>query len=240
MGNGKEGGAETANETRSRSETVYLLLRRAILEQTLQPGTKLPEDVVGEQCGVSRTIVRAALARLNGEGLVELRPNRSAVVAKPTLEEARGIFAVRLWLERAVIASLAGRITNRQLALLDGHVDREDHARGRSAPQAIRLAGEFHTLLAELTGNRLLARYVAETVSRCSLILALYGRPHSADCAVSEHRQIIEALRRKDAAEAERLMIDHLGSVEERAELAPAAPAPDLRDILSRYTEPVA
>ena len=41
------------------------------------------------------------------------------------------------------------------------------------------------------------------------------------------------------AAEAERLMIDHLGGVEERAELAPAA-ALDLRDILSRYTEPVA
>ncbi len=240
MRNGKDGGAETANETRSRSETVYLLLRRAILEQTLKPGTKLPEDVVGEQCGVSRTIVRAALARLDGEGLVELRPNRTAVVARPTLEEARGIFAVRIALERTVIASLALGITKRQLDLLDGHVTREDHARGRSAPLAIRLAGEFHTLLAEMTGNRLLARYVAETVSRCSLILALYGRPHSADCAVNEHQQIIEALRRQDAAAAERLMVEHLGSVEERAELTPAAPAPDLRDILSRYTEPVA
>jgi DNA-binding GntR family transcriptional regulator len=59
--------------------------------------------------------------------------------------------------------------------------------------------------LADLTGNALLARYVAEVVSRSGLILALYGRPHSAECAVSEHRAIIEALKSGDAARGQYL-----------------------------------
>jgi DNA-binding GntR family transcriptional regulator len=193
--------------------------------------------MVGEQCGVSRTIVRAALARLGNEGLVDLRANRSATVAKPSLEEARAVFEVRLALERAVVTGLAGGITKRKLMLLEGHVDREEHARGRDGPKAIRLAGEFHILLAELTGNRLLMRYVGETVSICSLILSIYGRPHSADCGVREHRAIIEALREGNADLAEKLMIEHLGSIEERAELRQEVTVPDLRAILAQYGE---
>jgi DNA-binding GntR family transcriptional regulator len=49
---------ETVREASTRSDTVYQLIRRAILEQALNPGTRLPEDRVGEQFGVSRTIVR--------------------------------------------------------------------------------------------------------------------------------------------------------------------------------------
>jgi DNA-binding GntR family transcriptional regulator len=97
----------------------------------------------------------------------------------------------------------------------------------------IRLAGEFHIKLAEMAGNRLLQRYLSEVVSRCSLILALYGRPHSSECAVAEHREIIEALRRGDAKAATTLMDRHVGSVEERALID--EPERDLGSVLSRY-----
>jgi FCD domain len=70
-------------------------------------------------------------------------------------------------------------------------------------------------------------------VSRCSLILALYGRPHSSECAVNEHREIIEALRRGDAKAAAELMDGHVGSVEARALIA--EPELDLNAVLSRY-----
>jgi hypothetical protein len=70
-------------------------------------------------------------------------------------------------------------------------------------------------------------------VSRCSLILALYGRPHSSECAVAEHREIIEALRRRDAKAATALMDRHVGSVEERALID--EPELDLGSVLSRY-----
>ena len=68
-----------------------------------------------------------------------------------------------------------------------------------------------------MTGNGLLTRYVGESVSRCSLILARFSRPHSSDCAVSEHVQLIDALERGCADEARRLMDHHIGAVQERA-----------------------
>jgi len=86
----------------------------------------------------------------------------------------------------------------------------------------------------------LLERYLGEVVSRCSVILALYGRPHSSECAVNEHREILAALRRSDEAAASQLMERHLASVAERARLSdePAA-EPPLGAILSRYSAPI-
>lgn len=218
----------------SRAQSVYRALRRAIIEQALKPGMKLPEDSIGEQLGVSRTLVREAFNRLAVEGLVELKPNRGASVAFPTLEEARDVFDVRRGLERMVAETLAGRLTAAQASELETHVRQEESVMGRDGPESIRLAGEFHIRLAEMTGNALLLRYVQEVSSRCSLILAIYGRPHSSECAVSEHRQLIEALRAGDANKAAQLMDHHLQAVVTRALLAPRA-EPDLRDALSRY-----
>jgi len=231
MTNGKE------TETRGpvpRAQAVYKALRRAIIEQALKPGMKLPEDSIGEQLGVSRTLVREAFGRLAVEGLVELKPNRGANVAYPTLEEARDVFDVRRGLERLVAENLAGRLTTAQAAELEAHVRLEEKAHGQDGPESIRLSGEFHIKLAEMTGNALLLRYVQEASSRCSLILAIYGRPHSSECAVSEHRQLIEALRAGDAARAAALMDHHLQSVVTRALLAPRAER-DIRDVLAPY-----
>lgn len=228
--------AETveAPQAGSRATGVYRTLRRAIIEQALRPGMKLPEDSIGERLGVSRTLVREALGRLAFEGLVELKPNRGASVASPSLAEARDVFDVRLGLERMVVASLAGKLSSADVARLEAHVRQEDAVHGRDGPESIRLAGEFHTLLAEMTGNALLGRYVNEVSTRCSLILAIHGRPHSSECAVSEHRKIIEALRSGNAARAEALMAEHLDAVMTRAVLAPRSTS-DIGDVLAAY-----
>lgn len=219
-----------------RSAAVYEGLRRAIIEQALLPGDKLPEDAIGESFGVSRTLVRSALTRLVGEGLVEQRRHKGAMVASPSLASARDIFDVRRQLEDLVVQRLAGRLAREQAATLRRHVERE-RAAGGGGPESIRLAGEFHILLAELTGNALLARYVGEVTSRCSLILALYGRPHSADCAISEHAQLIDALGKGRADEARRLMEHHIGAVQERALIERAATGEQkLRQVLGRYS----
>lgn len=219
-----------------RSTLVYRALRRAIIEQALAPGAKLPEDAIGEQFGVSRTLVREALARLASEGLVEHRPNRGAAVAYPSLEEARDVFAVRRAMEMLAVEALCERLQPDAIARLEAHVAAEEEAHRRGGLESIRLAGEFHLLLAELTGNAVLNRYINELASRCSLILAIYGRPHSSECAVSEHRQLIAALVDGDAQRCRRLMDDHLGAVMGRALISPR-PERDIRDVLTRYAD---
>ncbi|HWV54207.1 FCD domain-containing protein, partial [Pseudorhodoplanes sp.] len=114
----------------------------------------------------------------------------------------------------------------------------EEKARGRDEPLSIRLATEFHIVLAEMTGSAVLERYVSEVSLRCGLILALYSRPHSSECAVSEHRQIIDALAKGDAARAIGVMDQHLEGVAGRA-LIVARPnkSRDIKDILAGYAE---
>lgn len=218
------------------ADGVYAAVHSAIVDQALQPGARLREGAIAAQFGVSRTVVRGALARLAAEGLVTQVPNRGSIVAKPSFDEARDIFEIRVALESLVIERLATRRTSEDLAALDAHVRAEVHVKGRDGPESIRLAGAFHFLLAELTASPALLRYVREVVSRCSLILTLYGRPHSSDCAVSEHRQLIAAIRRRDVVTARALMAQHLGAVAQRAVIAPPLQrSADAAEILAGY-----
>lgn len=224
-----------------KAELAYQAIRRAIIEQALVPGTKLPEDQLGQQFGVSRTLVRAVLGRLASEALVDIGNKRSATVAQPGLDEARAVFEVRRCLEAEAVRLVVERWEPGMGATLEGHVREEEKAmRAGRVPVSIRLAGEFHIRLAEMTGNPLLQRYLSDVVTRCSLILSVYGRPHSSDCAVTEHHQLIDALRKQDASMAVRLMADHLGGIESRA-LIPERPQPgqDLGGVLSTYLRDV-
>ncbi|MBN9060159.1 MAG: GntR family transcriptional regulator, partial [Rhizobiales bacterium] len=124
---------------------------------------------------------------------------------------------------------------------LEGLLRQEDEARSRQDERvSIHLAGEFHLRLAHLSGNALLERYLRELITRCSLILAVFGRPHSSDCAIEEHSALIAALSAGKAEEAVAIMHTHIGAVERRALLGgddekPAA----LGDVLSHYAAAV-
>lgn len=235
--------ARPSSKTSESSDKVSVIcraLRRAIIEQALEPGAKLPEDTLGERFGVSRTIARHALGQLAAEGLVELRRNRIAVVATPSWQEARDAFDVRIELERLVVRQLAGRLTKAQIAELNAHVDAEDRARGGTDAVSIRLATEFHILLAHMTNSPILVRYVSEVAYRCCLTLSLYSRPHSSECAINEHRAIIAALAKGDKVKVMELMHHHLDSVANRALVAPTPQrGRDLLDILAPYADEV-
>ena len=220
-----------------RIEIAHEALKQAILERALQPGTKLPEDEIGAHFSMSRTLVRAVLARLQAEGLVDAQPKRTATVALPTLAEARDVFEVRRALEAEVVRLVIKRWKPSFGAELEGLVREEDAARERGEEHVWgRLAGEFHIRLAKLSGNALIAKYMAELVTRCSLILAVFGRPHLHDGGADEHTAIIAALRSGDAQKAVAIMDHHMGEVESRA--IPGQEddtGPALGDVLARY-----
>lgn len=221
-----------------RVDIAHRTLRQAIIEQALKAGTKLPEDEIGRHFSMSRTLVRTVLAKLQAQGLVDTYHKRTATVAQPSLDEARDAFAIRRALEREMMKAVIKRWNPAIEKLLLEHVQEEEaaHAKG-DVRLSTRLAGEFHLKLAELSGNALLERYLSELVSRCSLILAMYSRPHSSECAISEHSGLINALKKGDQAAAEHLMDEHLLSVESRALIEDdLAAEPDIGSILSRFS----
>ncbi|GAA5236560.1 GntR family transcriptional regulator [Verticiella sediminum] len=196
-------------------ERVY----RAISEHRLLPGTKLPEEKLAELFDVSRTQVRAALQRLAVEQLVTLVPNRGAFVATPTAEEARDVLAVRRTLEPSVVQRLiahiragrAGDAVDRLRTLV--LQERQANVDG-DRPRAVRLSGEFHVLLAELTGSSLLARMMRELTPLTCLAILTFDAPVQSACPNDDHMLLVEAIEAGDTARAVALMDEHLHHIE--------------------------
>ena len=84
-----------------------------------------------------------------------------------------------------------------------------------------RLLADFHVLLARMLGNEVLAQLLADLLSRCSLIALMYQSSHSAEHSQDEHVAIVDALERRDARAAARLMESHLDHVERNLRLNP-------------------
>jgi hypothetical protein len=108
----------------------------------------------------------------------------------------------------------------------------------RSAPPSWSsvVLSSFRPSSSEMTESPVLIRYVRELCLRCGLTLALHRRPHSSDCAVSEHLAIIDALLEGDIGATRRIMSDHLRAVVDRALVEPPSAATSLMDILAPYT----
>lgn len=187
----------------------------AIVERRLMPGTKLAEQKIADLFKVSRTIVRQALNQLSRDRLVTLEPARGAFVAMPGVDEAHQVFELRNMIETSMVRLLCARIGDAELALLRAHLREERQALTRGDVSGrTRLLAEFHVLLAQLVGNQVLAEVLRELLNRSQLIALMYPSSHSADESHREHEQVVDAIERRDARAAVRLMAHHLDSVE--------------------------
>ena len=232
--NGRRSAAPTTTKPEA-AQRIYEHIVRAVEEHRLPPGTKLGEETLAELFGVSRARVRQALHHLSLTHIVTLHPNRGAFVAEPSIKEARAVFAARRLVEPPLAGSLVGRLGGVQLQRLKRHVAAEEVARNaRDRHEGIKLSGEFHLLLAELAGNAVITDIVRGLVARSSLIIALYQRAVSVDCAPDEHGELVDALSTRPARVIARLMDHHLRHVEAGLLLsAPTRGAVDLRAVLA-------
>ena len=202
---------------RAAEDRVFNAVLNAILDHRLAPGTKLVERDLSELLGASRGAVRAALARLGHNLLVELRPNRGAVIANPTLTETRDVFEARRVIESAVVQRLARDISARQLAELRAFVADEQKAYERGDRRTgQRLSIRFHKVLSELAGNAELDRFMEHLICRTPLLTLAHKGPRLAYCGVDEHREVVDALAKKDPAAAVKRMAAHLANLEKQ------------------------
>jgi DNA-binding GntR family transcriptional regulator len=215
-------------------EEIYQKIYTAILEHRVPPGTKLVEERLAEILKVSRARVREVLARLSHEQVVNLIPQRGAYVAKPTPEQATHIFEARRLIEPQLLRRLIENLTPDQLERLRQHQALEQEARRRQDKRAIvRLSGEFHTLIAELSGNTVLAKAMRELSSLTCLIIFLYDAPTASSCRADEHERVIDAIANRDIDSAQRFMLEHLAHIENSLHLEPEGDEVDLAAIFS-------
>jgi DNA-binding GntR family transcriptional regulator len=192
---------------------VYEALRSDILAFQLAPELALSERWLEDRYGASRTPIRAALARLESEGLV-LRDGRVRRVAPLSLDEMREAVVYRAMLEREAVRLFTPRATEAELQVLHtlGTTDAEATEPGQSSVEGVLTAAElFHLEIARMSGNRFLARAVEEVMMR--LYRARYMAalsPEGRARAASEHIGIVAAIREGDAEKASARMGAHV------------------------------
>ena len=209
-----------ATTNASVTDKVAAAITDAIIQHRIVAGTKLVEQNLATMFGVSRTIVRQALIRLEREKLIKLEPAKGASVATPTVEETRQIFATRRLIEVPMIKDFVHTATPADIKKLKAHLKEEQKAclhvdvRGRT-----RMLADFHVLIATITGNMVLAELLSQLVSRTSLAAMLYQTNFSAQHSSDEHLGLLAAIESKDADLAGELMDHHLKNVEASLQL---------------------
>ncbi len=201
--------------TGSVTDKVAAAITDAIIEHRLAAGTKLVEQNLATMFGVSRTIVRQALIRLERERLIKLEPAKGASVAMPSVQETRQIFTTRRYIEIPMIAEFVRTANKADIKLLRAHLKEEQKAclqpdvRGRT-----RMLADFHVLIAQIMGNTVLAEVLGQLVSRTSLAAMLYQTKLSAEHSSNEHVELLDAIESKDSDLAVSVMTKHLNNVE--------------------------
>ena len=217
----------------------------AILAQKLAPGARLGEQQLADLFGVSRTIVREALARLAARGMVEVNSRRGWFVVQPSRDDARETFAARQVIETGLLQSLPSPLDRTAVKRLKQHLAQEKAAvAAADAGERSFLLGDFHVCLAECVGNSTLADILRDLTARTTLIATLYQSNHEAAASCREHAGIVAALERGDNTQAIALMRRHIENV--AAHLSPHAAADPLAPLraalapVGRPTEPPA
>ncbi|MBL8474176.1 MAG: GntR family transcriptional regulator [Rhodocyclaceae bacterium] len=215
-------------------QRVFATIREAVLDHRLPPGTKLKEVELAALFGTTRAVVRKVLLRLAHLKLAQTPPNRAALVAQPSAQESRDLFAARSAIECAIVDTLATRISDNEISELRSMLQAEldAHARG-DGKLCLKLSLEFHRALARCAGNAVLAEFLEQLLARTPLAILAHRHPLAAGaCPAGEHAAVLDALAARDAERAVAAMKLHLASLLARLDLGPPRGADDLASLL--------
>lgn len=196
----------------SLSGRVFHTVRENILSGKYKCNEELKEKTIADELGVSRTPVREALRQLELEGLVTIIPNRGAFVEGISEEDIKDIYEIRARLEGLCAKWAADKITIEQISELEENIFLVDyHAGKENYTQVLELDNKFHDILYAASGSKMLKHelsafhHYVERVRKITLSM-----PERVVKSNDEHKQIVEALKQHDKAEAERLATRHM------------------------------
>jgi DNA-binding GntR family transcriptional regulator len=209
----------TPNSQDSASQTAQLFerLRAAVLNFDLMPGERVSERGLEAAFQASRTPARAALMRLETEGLMQ-RDGRGWIVAPIDIDEIRALAELREAVETAAVRLAVQRASD---ADVDGLAELLESGRPAgddgSEEEVVRAGGDFHVELASLSGNAPMTDAVRGAMTRLARTRWLEVRtPESREHAWNEHRAVVAALRARDGERAAELLGAHIRSTNER------------------------
>lgn len=205
-------GLRTTKKRKSFREEVYESLRRSILHGHLKAGERLIEEKIARQMGISRTPVREALHKLEQEELVVRLPKKGFAVREFTKADVEEIFGIRAALESYAASLATLHIPSERIEALERNLDETRRAMEKGEyDRVIRLHTEFHNDLYKACKSKKLLGMI-NTYSdyfyryRPALVHSASGFQSS----LEDHRQMLEAMKKRDPQRVEKLVRKHL------------------------------
>ena len=186
-------------------------IEEAILSGQLKPRERLIEMDLISRFGVSRTVIREALKRLEAKGLVRTTPYRGAMVADLTVKEIEEIYFVRAELERIAARLVLKHITQKEIQNLKKlSKEVESHLREKTH-QMIEMDSEFHRMIFRACRNSYLYDMIDFLRTRAHIVrFNAWSLPHRIEESILEHKMMIKAIEKRDLEELEKLVLQHL------------------------------
>ncbi len=193
-------------------DTVTEQLRTAIINGDIPPGQRLLEAALAEEFDVSRSIIRAAIARLETERLVEVRARRGAVVIQMSREESMEVCEARALLEWFAAQAAVQKLTAADLAEMRSCAqDMADAFGSKDMMSFVQLDNAFHRKIAACTGNRRVFGLWESLDAQLGALLSSTAdvRRLTPDIVRQRHLRVVEAIETRDVQLVETVLRRH-------------------------------
>jgi GntR family transcriptional regulator of gluconate operon len=193
-------------------------LRSAIQTGQLEPGQHLVEEEIASQLGVSRVPVREAIRVLEADGLLVTEHGRGARVANPSLEDIEEIYGLRVALESYCLSDIIDKGDEASIEVLQSLVDRMSEWKpGDDRTDLLELDLIFHERMCEMSDNaRLLSTWRSQMAQLRVLLVLSDAYLEDPSGIARGHQRIVDAVRRRDLEEAQRVLQHHFDKSKER------------------------
>jgi DNA-binding GntR family transcriptional regulator len=197
---------------RSLSDVAYVKVVDMLRSRELSPNDVILETRLSRQLKISRTPLREAIRRLEGEKILERQRSGTLVVRAISIEDLLHIWQIRILLEGDAARRAAGQVSVRDLKALRAKLISMKND-GHPTPEELRAVGrDLHSLIAQACGNPLLAAIIEDFRKRTQL-LTIRRVPERAMKVCEEHLAIVDALLAGDGDDSKTAMQRHIEGV---------------------------
>lgn len=198
------------------ADIVYDYIKNQIVTKTIYPGTRIVEEDLVRETGVSRTPVRSALMRLAYDGLIQQHPNRGAVVAKPSATDLRQVYEARAVLEVGAFRAAVHRRSDESVLQMEQNLQKQqDLTNLFNMTEYVRLNREFHWIITMEAQNAYYEKYLNELQNKVATYLLFWDSSTTNSLSLDLHLRIFEAFRDRDEQKGVLALMEDLQLAEE-------------------------
>jgi DNA-binding GntR family transcriptional regulator len=194
-------------------ERAYAEIKQRILSGGFTPRTFLSERQMAHQLAMSKTPIRAALQRLEVEGLVTISPQQGIIVRDLSVHEIADLYEMRAALETYVATTLAGRLSAEQINRLHANLKaQQETCPPKDIYRAVARDTAFHLLFCEFLGKQEILRVMGQMRDKIFRVITrvFQMNPGRIASSYTEHRAIAQAVIRGEGALAAQRIMEHL------------------------------